>query len=135
METYIQQEDITVFGKQVRTFPNGIPQAFEALMKDVGEGRVFYGISWLDDKDSVVYYAAAAEKFAGEAKQFSFETFVIEKGEYYSQALHNWMSNTDKIKEFFSSLMPQIWPDRSHPCIEWYQSNIDKLCMVKVPKT
>ena len=43
-----QQEDITVFGVRVETFPDGIKEAFDSLMSIFGNNRSYYGISWMD---------------------------------------------------------------------------------------
>ena len=55
MEIYHQQEDMVVFGVHVKTFPDGIKEAFESLMSLFGKNRSYYGISWLDESDTVQY--------------------------------------------------------------------------------
>ncbi|HET7003034.1 MAG TPA: hypothetical protein VFI33_17030, partial [Puia sp.] len=61
MEIYHQQEDMTVFGVHVKTFPNGIKENFDHLVMSFGKYRTYYGISWLDENDSVHYYAMVPE--------------------------------------------------------------------------
>ena len=61
MEIYYQPEDMTVFGVQVKTFPDGIKEAFDGLMGSFGKSRSYYGISWLDENDNVQYYAMVPE--------------------------------------------------------------------------
>lgn len=133
MEKYRIPEDIKTFGVQVKTFPTGIGEAFEKLSKELEKGleRPYYGISWMDDKGKVVYYANSAEIFPGEAKKNEYETFVIEKGEYYSEVLKNWRSNVDCIKDVFHDMMESGKTDNKKPCIEWYKSNDEMLCLIK----
>jgi hypothetical protein len=130
MEIYQQAEDIAVTGVEVKTFPTGIKEAFETLMKTLGRDRAFYGISWMDEGDHVKYYAMAREAFPGEGKLNNLECLTIEKGKYQTEALHDWLSKTDCIKDVFHRLMGNDKPDKNRPCIEWYQSNEEMLCMI-----
>jgi hypothetical protein len=130
MELISQTEDIPVIGIHVKTFPSGIKEAFESLMKSLGQGRDFYGVSWMDENDKIEYYAMARQKFASEAKQYNYSQLTIKKGEYKTEALHNWMDKTDCIKDVFNKLVGNNRPDKNHPCIEWYKSNDEMLCMV-----
>ena len=132
MELYQQTEDLTVIGVQVESFPNGIKEAFGSLMKTFGSDRAYYGVSWMDENDSVKYYAMAREAFPGEGKPYNYESLTIEKGEYQTEAIHNWLSNIDCIKDVFHNLMANNKPAKNHPCIEWYKSDEEMLCMVKV---
>jgi hypothetical protein len=131
MKIYKQPENIVVTGIEVTTFPLGIKEAFETLMKTFGSDRAYYGISWMDDSDKVKYYAMATEAFPGEGKLHNFEWLTIEKGDYQVEALHDWLNKTDCIKDIFHHLMGNDKPDKKRPCIEWYQSNEDMLCMIK----
>jgi hypothetical protein len=131
MEIYNQPEDIVVFGVQVKTFPNGIKGAFESLMKTFGN-RTYYGISWFGENDSIKYYAMVPEAFEDEAKQYDYETLLVRKGEYYTETLYHWLSKVDSIREVFHELMPGHRPDENHPCVEWYVSGDEMLCMIKV---
>jgi predicted transcriptional regulator YdeE len=131
MELYQQAEDINVIGIHVTTFPNGIKEAFGSLMKTLGNDRAYYGISWMDENNNVQYYAMAKEVFPDEGKQYNYELLTIEKGEYQSETLHNWMSKTDSIKDIFHNLMANNKPSNCHPCIEWYKSDEEMLCMIK----
>ena len=116
---------------QVKKFPNGIKEAFGSLMKTLGSNRDYYGVSWMDENENIIYYAMARELSAGEAKQHNYELLTIEKGEYKTEAIHNWQSKTDRIKDVFHDLVGNNRPDKSHPCIEWYQSVEEMLCMIR----
>ena len=131
MEIYYQTEDLTVFGVQVKTFPDGIKEAFDGLMSSFGNNRSYYGISWLDENDSVQYYAMAPETFKGEANKYQYEKLTITKGGYYTETIYNWLSKLDSIKETIHGLMPNNRPDKNNPCVEWYKSEDEMLCMIK----
>ena len=131
MEIYDQPEDMTVFGVHVTTFPNGIKEAFDHLISTFGKNRTYYGISWLDENDSVQYYAMVSEAFQEEGNKYYYEKLVIKKGEYRTEAIWNWLSKLDSIKEVFHRLMPDNRPDKNHPCVEWYKTDDEMLCMIK----
>jgi hypothetical protein len=131
MKIYNQPEDISVIGVQVTTFPLGIKEAFESLMKTLGSDRAYYGISWLDETDNVKYYAMAREAFPHEGKLHNYEWLTIEKGNYKTETVHNWLSKTDCIKDTFHDLMGNEKPDKKRPCVEWYQSDENMLCMIR----
>ena len=78
--------DVKVFGIQVKTFPSGIGEAFDELIKKTGDAvtRSYYGISEFKD-GKMIYYAAAEEKFNGEAEKYNYEKFTIEKGELFGK--------------------------------------------------
>jgi len=132
MELYKQTDDIQVIGIPVKTFPNGIKEAFDSLMETLGTNRSYYGVSWMDDPNNVIYYAMAAEAFPGEGKLHGYESLLIEKGDYKTEAVHNWLNKTDSIKDIFHQLMGNNKPGSNHPCIEWYQSDDEMLCMIRV---
>ena len=130
MELYQQTEDFVVMGVQVTTFPTGIKEAFETLMQTLG-ARDYYGISWMDENDNIQYYAMAKELFPGESRQYKYKKLTIEKGNYQTEKLHNWQSQTECIKDIFQRLLANKKSDKDHPCIEWYYSKDDMLCMIK----
>ena len=131
MEIYHQQEDMTVFGVHVKTFPNGIKEAFDHLMNIFGNNRTYYGISWMDENNSVQYYAMVPEVFEREANKYHYEKLIITKGEYHTETIYNWLNKLDSLKDVFHGLMPDNRPDKNHPCTEWYKSDDEMLCMVK----
>lgn len=131
MEIYTQQDDLILFGTQVKTFPVGIMEAFDSLMKVVGNERAYYGISWFDEDGNIIYYAMAPEMIAGEAKQYHYETLTLLKGNYLTETVEDWRSKTDSIKDVFQRLMADVRPNKKNLCIEWYQSDNKMLCMVK----
>ena len=134
METYNIQYDIRVFGRQVITFPLGVKNVFDELVNTVPErlNRSFYGLSHLDTEGNVIYYAAVEEYVAGEGKKLGYDYYTIEKGEYLSVAIKDWHSKTDSIKDVFHEMMQDKRFDNITPCVEWYKSDQEMICMVKM---
>jgi hypothetical protein len=131
MEKRWQPEDLTVFGIYVKNFPDGIQEAFSGLMEVFGNKRAYYGISWCDDSNTVQYYAMVQEAYKGEAMEYLFPSLIIEKGDYLTETVNDWSSKTSSLKDVFHKLRPDKSPDRENPCIEWYKSDVEMLCMVK----
>ena len=118
-------------GLHVKDFPLGIQEAFDRLKRRFGDYRTYYGISWLDEDGQVQYYAMTPEIFYAEALEYLYETLDIERGEYYTETIHDWPGKTASFKDVFHHLMPYKEPCKTHPCIEWYKSNQEMVCMVK----
>jgi hypothetical protein len=133
METYELKDDLNVFGFQVKTFPEGIGEAFDTLIEKVPEGlnRSYYGISFFSD-GKVVYIAAVEEKNPGEAEKHKYERYRIEKGKYYRATVRDWRTKTGSIKDVFHEMMQQKNVDHAKPCIEWYRNDDEMECMVKL---
>ena len=72
MEKYDIKNDIKVFGSMVKTFPAGIKETFDELIKKTGDlagARSYYGIS--EFKEGIMqYYAVAEEKTPGESEKY-----------------------------------------------------------------
>lgn len=131
MEHLSLPQDLHLAGIHVAAFPNGIQEAFTGLMKTLGEGHEYYGVSWMDDNDRVMYYAMATESFPGEGASHQYESLTIEKGNYQAETVHDWMSKTECIKDVFHRLTAGSKPVKSRPCVEWYKSDKEMICMVK----
>ena len=137
MEKINLADDIKVFGMQVKTFPMGIGDAFDTLIKMLpGEfNRSFYGISFMDENGAMVYIAAAIEQFEGEAEKYNCEKYTIEKGEYVAEKINRWRQKTDCIKDVFHQLMQSSNADKTKPAVEWYKSEEEMFCMIKTLET
>jgi hypothetical protein len=137
METYNISRELKVLGFRVKTFPLGIGEAFEELMKKLppGDNRSYYGISYCVGKE-VFYNATAEETIEGEGAKYGYETFTIEKGEYITEAIDNWQQKTHSIKDVFAGMMKDERIDHSKPviCVEWYKNMNEMLCMIKIEK-
>ena len=132
MEKYILPDDVKVFGIQVKSFPDGIGEAFDSLVKILpgGFNRSYYGISYMKD-GAMVYIAAAEEKDKGEAQKYNCERYTVEKGEYLTETLKDWRKKTDCIGDMFHRMMRDSHVDKTKPCVEWYKNDDEMLCMVR----
>jgi len=134
MEKIIFENDIKVFGIEVKTFPSGIDEAFKQLIDKTGDAagaREYYGISYMNDKGRMIYKAVAEEKYDGEAKEHTYEESAIEKGTYYFEVLKDWRNNTQCIKDIFGEMLKDEHVDKTKPAVEWYKNNEEMLCMIK----
>jgi hypothetical protein len=130
VEKYFQDADLILFGIEVKSFPDGIKETFDTLFNVLGNGRSFYGVSWFDESGRIIYYAMALEIFADENKIYKYETLILQKGEYLTITVFDWLSKTSSIKDVFHELMKDSRPDKNYPCIEWYKSDNEMVCMV-----
>jgi hypothetical protein len=134
METYNLKNDLKVFGKQVPTFPVGVGEAFHALITMIpgGSHRAYYGISHMDETGKIIYKAVAEEKYPGEAEKYNCERYIIEEGEYLATTITDWRDNTDCIKDVFHDMMEDNRADKTKEVVEWYKTETEMLCLVKV---
>jgi predicted transcriptional regulator YdeE len=134
METYDLKNDLKVFGKEVKTFPLGVKEAFGALLDTIPEGfkRSYYGLSHMDDKGKMVYLATAEEKYEGEAEKYNCERYIVEKGEYLAVPVNDWLKKIDCIKDVFHDMMEDDRADKTKPVVEWYKTETEMLCLVKI---
>lgn len=134
METYNLKNDLKVFGKEVRTFPLGVAEAFHDLLTMIPDGshRAYYGLSHIDEMGKIIYKAAAEENYAGEAEKYNCKRYLIEKGEYLSVTITNWRDNTECIKDVFHDMMEDDRADKTKEVVEWYKTETEMLCLVKM---
>lgn len=133
METIKIKENISAFGFRVKSFPNGVKDAFDNLMNIVPDGtdRTYYGISYMDG-DEVIYHAAVQELRPGEAEKYRCERYTIREGEYLADRVHDWMKKVHTIKDIFAGMVKDDCPVRDWPAIEWYLNDDEMICMVRV---
>jgi hypothetical protein len=126
MDTYMLEEDLTVFYVEAGSFPEGVGAAFHTLMKKLPytEGRTLFGISWMDK-------SAVREMYDGEAKKYGRKTFVIKRGIYCIETITDWQGKEGRIGEAFSRLLEHPDLDRKGACVEWYAGD-DVMCMVRL---
>ena len=134
MEVFTLKQDMKVFCVQAESFPNDIGKAFGTLIKKLPttEGRIFFGISEQAKNHDMIYKAAVLESFEGEGKKYGCETYVIKKGDYFSELLREWKKDERSIGLTFRK-MADARQDTMFPCVEWYQGE-DVLCMVRIEK-
>lgn len=134
METYHLKNDLKVFGKEVTTFPLGIKEAFGALLDMIPDGfkRSYYGISYMDENGKIIYIATAEEKYEGEAEKYNCEQYTVEQGEYLAVTISDWLKKIDCIKDVFHDIMEDERADKTKPVVEWYKTETEMLCLVKM---
>ncbi|OCX52335.1 hypothetical protein BEL04_12745 [Mucilaginibacter sp. PPCGB 2223] len=132
METYQLKHDIKVFCVTADSFPNGVQAAYDKLYATAApESRTTYGLS-KPDKGVIVYKAALTEKFDGEGEQLGLETFIIPAGEYSIKSIHDWKNNMQQFGPTFQALLDNPQLDWGSWCAEWYKSDDEVVCMVKL---
>jgi hypothetical protein len=134
METFQLEKDIHVFCVTAKSFPGGVMAAFDTLgaMLPKGDQRAFFGISRPDEKGAIIYKAAVEEQYEGEGKEHGCEPFLIKKGTYLAEALHNWRDQTALFQIAFNKLLQDKRMDMNFPCLEWYKSDDEVMCMIRL---
>jgi predicted transcriptional regulator YdeE len=136
MENYSLQQDVKVYCTTAKSFPDGIQEAFITLEKMLSkEGRTFYGISHGSKDGTIIYKAAVSESFEGEAEKYGFEQYIIKKGEYATETIFDWRNKLASIGPVFQKLLANPHLDKTSACVEWYKSDMEMMCMVKLNKT
>ena len=135
MKPYFLNSDINVLCVTASSFPDGIMAAFDklnSLIQSQAPRRIF-GISYGDGVDNITYKAAAEEKSTDEATRLGCERFIIQKGEYISEYIEDFMKNIPAIGRAFQEMCRDKRIDSEGYCIEVYlNNNKDVLCMVKL---
>jgi predicted transcriptional regulator YdeE len=126
--------DLKVFGMHVRSFPNGIGEAFDSLIERMPPEpkRSYFGISEMATNGDILYYAAAEETFEGEARQYGFDIYIVKQGEYLTVTVNDWRKKTTCIKDVFEAMLDDVRIDKENPCIEWYKNDDEMVCMVRL---
>jgi len=78
--------------------------------------------------------ATAEEKYLGEAEKYNCDRYIIEKGEYLAVTIIDWLKKTDCIKDVFQDMMEDDRADNTKPVVEWYKTETEMLCLVKMKK-
>lgn len=133
MEKYTLKEDVKVYCTAAKSFPDGIQEAFITLEELLSkEGRTFYGVSYKSTDGFLIYKAGVSESFEGEAEKYGFESFTISKGEYLIETIFDWRKKIETIGMTFQTLLADSRSDKTSPCVEWYKSDKEVVCMVKL---
>jgi predicted transcriptional regulator YdeE len=131
METKLIPEDIHVLCVTASSFPAGIMDAFQKLHQMVPGKRTTYGLSWPGPTGEIIY-KAAVDELPGDSAIEGLEHFVIHSGTYLCVTIHNFMQDLPAIGNTFSMLIQQPGLDPNGYCLEWYLSDKDVMCMVKL---
>lgn len=135
MEKYHLPDDITAMYITASSFPDGVLAAHQKLhslvpMSDTPE-RKYFGISYPID-GTIIYKAGAEELTEGEAEQLGLETYLMKKGKYISTDIHDYMKNLSAIGDAFNELLESPDIDANGACVEWYITDKDVKCMVRL---
>jgi hypothetical protein len=133
METLHIDNDIKVLYIQATSFPDGILAAHQKLHGVIpfSTERKYYGIS-RPENGEISYKAGAEELNPGEAEQFKLDTLILKKGNYACIDVHDYMKDLQAIGQAFTQLtdLPNIDPQGY--CVEWYLSDKDVKCMIRL---
>lgn len=133
METITLDNDIKVFYVTATSFPGGILEAHQRLHTLVAFSteRKYFGIS-RPEGGPIVYRAATEEKEPGEAERLSCETLTLKHGRYVAITIHDYLKDVQSIDRTFKQLLSQPGIDPNGYCVEWYLSDKDVRCMVRL---
>lgn len=134
METVLISDDIHVFFITATSFPDGIAEAHRKLHSLVpfSTSRKYFGLSRPEDRGLIVYRAAAEEFYPGEGAKLNCETLVLHKGNYICSTVHDYLNDLPGIAKVFQELLAYPGLDPQGYCVEWYVSNEDLKCMVRL---
>jgi len=134
METIKLENGITVMYVTAESFPNGVLAAHQKLHSLIpfSTERKYFGLSRPEGDGGIVYKAAAEVLESGEAEKLNLETIVIKKGNYISVTLHDYMKDLTAIGTTFQQMIARPDIDPEGYCVEWYLSDKDVQCMVRL---
>ena len=135
MKPYFLNSDINVLCVTASSFPDGIMAAFDKLNSLIQSAvpRRIFGISYGDGNKNIIYKSAAEENSTDEAARLGCERFTIEKGEYISEYIEDFVKNIPAMGQAFREMCRDKRIDSNGYCIEVYLNNKkDVLCMVKL---
>lgn len=134
METIKLDNDIVVMYINATSFPDGVLAAHQKLHSLIpfSNERKYYGLSRPENGGDIVYKAAADVLETGEAEKLNLETVVIKKGTYISSVIHNYMQDLPAIGKTFQEMIARPDIDPEGYCVEWYLSDKDVQCMVRL---
>ncbi len=133
MERYNLENDINIFYVQASSFPDGVLAAHQKLhaLVPFTPGRKYLGLS-RPEQGVIQYMAATEEAFADEGEKLGCKTMTVRKGTYVSMILHDYMKDTSAIGDAFQKLVKQPRIDPNGYCVEWYMSDKEVRCMVRL---
>ncbi|QNF33979.1 DinB family protein [Adhaeribacter swui] len=132
MEIYKLDQNLTLYGFPVETFPNHIEAAFDKLisMLPVDPSRPYYGISQCTPA-GMVYVAAAPLQPQDNPEPYGLNKYLMEQGDYLAIRVSEWRTKTHTIKSIFENLVADPRCDTNKPCVEIYLNDDEMLCLVK----
>lgn len=134
MTTRHIENDITVYCLTATSFPAGVKAIYDKLheMYPPEKERTYFGLSWPDGNGSLVYKAAVKLNDTDTPPDAPFEPFIIRKGDYLSEDIHNFMSDVTSIGRLFQQMIHEPGIDPKGYCLEMYLNPTDVRCMVRL---
>lgn len=133
MEKIHLKSAIDVFCVTADSFPDGVLKAHQRLhaLVPFSEQRRYFGLSRMEN-GKIVYKAAAEELVPGELSKHELQILTIRAGDYQCIVVPDFMEDIDAIGTAFNQLiqLPEIDPEAY--CVEWYVSDREVRCMVRV---
>ncbi len=133
MNTITFDKDIKVVYIKAVQFPEGILEAFaklKALIPKMAERKLF-GLS-RPEHGRIEYKAATEEDFPGEAEALHADVLSIKKGNYTSVTIMNYMKQMESIGKTFHEMLQHPGIDPDGYCVEWYISETEMKCLVRL---
>jgi len=133
METITLDNDIKVFYITAKSFPDGIMDAHKQLhaLVPFSPDRKYFGIS-RPENGPIVYKAAAEEIIQGEAEKLNLEAIVLKKGKYICLTIKDYVKDIQRIDKAFKKLLSYPDLDPKGYCVEWYLTDKDVKCMIRL---
>lgn len=134
MEIIKIERDITIFYVTAKSYPEGIMEAHQKLHSIVpfSYERNYFGLSRPENNNGIVYRAATEETYKGEALKYNCETLLINQGNYLSIVIKNYRKDLESIGIAFQKILSKPNIDPEGYCVEWYLSQNEVNCMVKL---
>lgn len=134
MEKIQLKENINVLCLQALKFPDGIAETHHQLkeMMPKKDGRRFFGLSRPKPDGTIGYVAAAEQLDTSEADILGLQEYTIPEGTYYRITVHSFSNSEGAIQKAFELILQQADIDPNGFCLEWYITNEDVYCMVRI---
>lgn len=133
--TQVLENDIVAFCVKATSFPDGVFEAHQQLHKLINrvQERYYFGISYPNQQNQIIYKAAVNELYHGELKDLNLEQIVIKKGTYASIIVTDFEEKNHEIELAFKTLIKNPFIDCNGFCLEWYSLNSkDCVCLTRL---
>ena len=133
MKIIHQAEDIRLFYVKAKSFPGGIDESLKKIhqIAPSSPDRKLFGLS-RPENGNIIYLAAAEEMVPGEGQELRCDSLILKKGAYMSETLKDYMNDTSVIGRTFNELLKSPGLDPEGYCVEWYISDQEMNCMVRL---
>jgi hypothetical protein len=133
IEEFIVERDIELIYEVATDFGQDIAQSYVRLAEKTGhsgEKRDCYGLVLKTGK-GMEYRGAFTQLCSNEGLEKQIPVFTIPSGKYYSILIENWNQKLLEIGPTFDQILQSGKVDTMSPCIEYYRTESELICMVK----